>query len=273
MRHIDRFILALRSQELAAATINIRLRILKTALRWMYDREEIGKLPRIRLLQAEKKLPRVLSEDDLQVLLARLHDLRETAPNFRQRRFYALHERYAMVASATGARLAEVFWLPWSNIELDAAEITIRVQTRHMVKEKREKVIPIPGFLVGYLSRERTQAPDETWLLDNGNGEHAYTDPSAFTRAFQRHFRALGFDKRGIKPTHGFRALYATRLRNKLGVDVHTIKDLLGHSRIEVTEGYFSNTETSKRVAVDKLNKLAQKWHVIEGGKRKKAST
>ena len=81
------------------------------------------------------------------------------------------------------------------------------------------------------------------------------------TTAFARHLRAIGLGGRGLKSTHNFRALFATRLRNQLGVDVLTISGLMGHSTTAMTEKYFSGEREKKEEAVKRLDQLAQDWH------------
>jgi len=66
-------------------------------------------------------------------------------------------------------------------------------------------------------------------------------------------FWALGFNGRGVKLVHGFRALYAHRLRER-GAPLDAIKNLLGHSDIKVTEGYFPASQTRERAAVALLD-------------------
>jgi integrase len=74
----------------------------------------------------------------------------------------------------------------------------------------------------------------------------------------RRHFRALDLPADGVKSVHGFRALYAGRLRTA-GVDLATIQGLLGQSRIEVTQLYFPNEPERGRVAVEALPSFAGK--------------
>jgi integrase len=56
-----------------------------------------------------------------------------------------------------------------------------------------------------------------------------------------------------VKLVHGFRALYAHRLRER-GAPLDAIKNLLGHSDIKVTEGYFPASQTRERAAVALLD-------------------
>ena len=72
------------------------------------------------------------------------------------------------------------------------------------------------------------------------------------TKAFNRHFRALGLSGLGVKATHGNRALMAGRMR-EAGADLAVIQATLGHSSIQVTQGYFPDDQKLKREAIDSL--------------------
>ena len=240
-RRIDKFTASLRKRNLSTASINIRLRVLNTFLVWVEEREKIVKKPRVRQLLQERRLPRILTEPEMEALFDRVIHLRKTHRNPRQRRFNLLHERFLMVARFTGARLSEIFWLTREQVDLQRRVIAVQIQTRFMVKERREKTLPIPPLLAAYLAGQRAAHPTETHLFDDGAGRLAYRDAYAFTRAFRRHMDALGFTGRGIKPVHGFRAYFADELWNRLGLDLSAIQTWLGHQNISVTARYLAD--------------------------------
>jgi integrase len=156
-----------------------------------------------------------------------------------------------MVALGTGMRRSEIFWLPWDQVDLEAGTVSVKIQTRFMIKEKKEKVVPIPEFLRVYLTEERRAFPDERWLLDDGTGELAFKHPGALTRAFSRHFSALGINT-DAKVIHGFRAKYISSLWES-GVDLQTVQELAGHSSPLVTALYLTDPGSKKREAVKSL--------------------
>jgi len=163
---------------------------------------------------------------------------------------YLLHERFMMIAAGTGARRNEVALAPWAAVDFESGYLAVRKSARADVKERQEKNIPLPDYLLEYLNYQRNAYPKEVWLLDDGHGKIAYKDTHSITTAMRRHMVSVGMGGLGIKPTHGFRALYATQLRNILGVDTQTISGLLGHSQISTTLGYFSGEEEKKKMAV-----------------------
>lgn len=119
-------------------------------------------------------------------------------PNRRQRAFYRLHERFPKVIRYTCARLSEVFWLQWKQIDLERGIIRVEKQARSNVKERREKILPIPQVLGQYLAAEREANPDHLILLDNSRGELAYRSPAGLTPVFQRHLKDMGLAGKGV---------------------------------------------------------------------------
>lgn len=251
LRKINQLTISLTDAGLGPATVNIYLKSLKTFLRWVNEMGQLERVPKIPMLRVPKKHPAVLSKEEISSLLARLGNLRKTEEAPRKAMFYRLHERFLMVALGTGMRRGEIFWLPWEQIDLQTGTISVRIQTRFMIKEKKEKVVPIPAFLKNYLAEERRAFPDEAWLLDDGSSELAFKHPGALTRAFGRHFVALGINTRA-KVIHGFRAKYISSLWES-GVDLQTVQELAGHSSPLITALYLTDPGSKKREAVKSL--------------------
>jgi integrase len=248
---IDRFKIGLKETGVSATTINIKLKTLKTFLNWCVDREYVAKIPKFEMIKTVKKLPNVLSNSDLNRLNSRIDKLIKEGNDKRHQRFYNCHKRFLMIAIGTGCRLQEIFWLTWDKIDLKNSIIQIKSNVKFTVKEKKEKEKMLPGYVCEYLKNERNRFPDERYLFDDGRRNLIYSDPHALTVAFRRHFKELKI--KGVKAVHGFRASFATNLKNELNTDNEIIKNLLGHSDIRVTEGYFSNIDKPQKETVDKL--------------------
>ena len=69
---LDRFIILLQDRGLAPVSINVRLRALKTFLRWAQERNYLSTVPKITLLPTTKKLPMVLKDDQIVRLFAHI---------------------------------------------------------------------------------------------------------------------------------------------------------------------------------------------------------
>ena len=251
LRKINQFTISLTNLGLGPVTVNIHLKALKTFLRWANEMGQLEKVPKIPMLRVPKKHPAVLSDEEISKLLGRLADLRRSDIPSSKSLFYRLHQRFLMVALGTGMRRSEIFWLTWEQIDLESGTVSVKIQTRFMIKEKKEKVVPIPEFLRIYLIEERCKFPDERWLLDDGEGELAFKHPGALTRAFSRHFAALGIIT-DAKVIHGFRAKYISCLWES-GVDLQTVQELAGHSSPLITALYLTDPGSKKREAVKKL--------------------
>jgi integrase len=268
LAQVDRYRAYLAGRALSVASINIRLQNLKTFLRWAHERDHLQRIPPIRLLRREKRLVRVLSEDDVAAWFRLLQAIRRHRigqgpvllpngtpfhPNRKQQRSATLRERFLRVAYDTGCRFSEIFHLELNQFDLEQGLLWVEFKQRFAIKERREKVIPLTRRLRRFIAAVRKCHPHERYLLDDGRGRLAYTSPGAFALQLQRDRSALGLNGRGVKLVHGFRALYAHRLRER-GAPLDAIKNLLGHSDIKVTEGYFPASQTRERAAVALLD-------------------
>ncbi len=130
----------------------------------------------------------------------------------------------------------------------------IRVNQQFTTKAKKEYFRLIPKYTVKYLTNLRGQNPNEVYLFDNGKGKLAYSEPHSLSTAFRRHYQALGI--KGVKSVHGFRAGFATMMRNEVGADLKTIQELLGLSDVRVLDHYFGNLDELPIQAIDKLDEI-----------------
>lgn len=259
--HADQFRLALREAGLGAVSINIRLENLRTFLRWAHECELLDRIPRIAAEPEHSRLPHVFSETDVARWLAYLRGIRRwrqgrpgiprdgLAPYFpgrHQRRSAHLRERAIRLLLDTGLRLGELMACRWADFTLDGPRPVLRVR---FTKERQDKEIPLTGSLTRYLRACRRCWPREQWLLDDGKGGPAYAGGDSFTTQLQRDLRILGLAGRGVKVVHGFRALFAARLRDR-GVPIDVIADLMGHRQLTTTRGYLPATDVPHRAAI-----------------------
>lgn len=265
LRHVDKIITHLSEKGLSTATVNIKLKCLKAFLRWAHERDLIDKIPKIKLLTDDHKIPVTMDDGQVAALLQRISRLKHEAPNPFHRRCYLVHERFILVVGLTGCRRGEAFWLRWNQIDLDAGRITVRKQSDFRVKEGKEKILVMPPILIAYLKEQREQFPNEEFLLDNGKTGAArgtgliYASPYGITVAIRRHLQELGIARAGLKPIHGFRAKWITDLYRH-GFDLQTISQGAGHSRLQTTAGYLSDPGMKLK---DAAQALSANWHII----------
>ena len=167
LAQVDRYRAYLAGRALSVASINIRLQNLKTFLRWAHERDYLQRIPPIRLLRREKRLARVLSEDDVatwfRMLQAvrrhrpgqgpvRLPNGRPFHPNRMQRRSAALRERFLRVAYDTGCRSSEIFHLELAQFDLQRGLLRVEFKQRFAIKERREKAIRLTRRMQRFIS-------------------------------------------------------------------------------------------------------------------------
>ena len=237
---------------LANPTINKRLQCINAFLVWCVERGELDRKPRIRLLKTDRRMPGRLTGEQLQALFDRI----AMGPSRPENQWsYRLHHRFLTVAAATGARRAEIFWLPWARIDFKREVIYVQKSKRMQVKERKDKTLPMPPRFRDYLLCERESYPGEVWLLDNGRGDLFYNTPGGISRAFSRHYAALGI--KGVKPIHGLRASFGDYLLNVLQLPISDVQRWLGHEYETTTLLYASDEGGRLRKAPQSIGSLS----------------
>lgn len=199
------------------------------------------KLPRA----ASVKIVRYLSDNEYVRLcealeareLARQCD-RQSANVWRAERGYELYPIYTgytdhlmpmvLLALNTGMRRKEIFTLLWSDIDLKTKTICIRSE---IAKSKSKRYIPMNDSLQEVLEIWHTNQQDATGLVF----------PNADGKSFDNIYKAWSGLLINARIEnfrfHDLRHNFASQLVMK-GVDLYTVKELLGHSTITVTERY-----------------------------------
>lgn len=134
-----------------------------------------------------------------------------------------------------GLRKAELEYLTWSDVDLDAGTVKVTAKAEFSPKTWEERVVEIPTELVNILKElpRRSQ-----WVFANGNGKrytHMWDDAKKIGKVA----------KIPKCHPHKFRATFATRLLHG-GMDLKTVQKLLGHKSLESTMRYLSRAESSK---------------------------
>jgi integrase/recombinase XerC len=146
---------------------------------------------------------------------------------------------------ASGMRRAELAGVRLSDVDL--AERTIRVTG----KGNKERVVVInraaAAAIEGYL-RIRPSSPDPALFL--GRGGKALT-PKHVWRIFRTIYRISGIQKHATP--HTLRHSFATHLVEN-GVDLETVRELLGHESLATTGVYLQLAMGHKRRAYDEAH-------------------
>jgi integrase/recombinase XerC/integrase/recombinase XerD len=173
----------------------------------------------------ERKLPRVLSREEMQTLLDRIPT--RTPLEMRDRAMLEL-------AYSCGLRAEEVVNLDMHSPDFDGERLRIEG------KGGKTRLVPMgepaQAALTGYLERGRRAlvgASSENALLVSKSGRRLH--PSDVRRRLQRWVREASIEG-GVSP-HALRHSFATHLLEG-GADLRSIQELLGHASLSTTQVY-----------------------------------
>lgn len=138
----------------------------------------------------------------------------------------------------TGGRRSEVLNLTWQDI---TDEYIIFRNT----KNKKERKVPIPDPLKKIIKQMR----GDKKITKIGRIFPDY-DKDYVSRKFKKYFKKAGFPEIRL---HDLRHTYASLLIMN-GVDIYTVRELLGHSGISVTQIYAQLNDTHLKNAIKKID-------------------
>jgi integrase/recombinase XerD len=188
---------------------------------------------RIPLPRYEKKLPVILSREEVKLVL-------ETPKNLGYR---------AMLSTmyAAGPRVSEVANLKVEDIDSGRGILWIRGG-----KGRKDRQTLLPPKLLELLRVYRCWKQPKNWLFPGEKPGTPISQESIF-RACQKAGRDAGISK-AVHP-HSLRHAFATHLL-EAGVDLRTIQILLGHAHLETTARYLHVADTNVRSTVSPLELL-----------------
>ncbi len=137
-----------------------------------------------------------------------------------------------------GLRVSEACSLEWSNLYL--GERIVRV----VGKGDKERIVPIPLWLVGLVEKWKLESGGAGLLFKNKNG--GPITPRGVQYRMQAHAKKIGMTM-NVHP-HMLRHSYATHLLDG-GADIRTVQELLGHSALSTTQIYTHISNDSLRKA------------------------
>jgi integrase len=174
------------------------------------------------------------------------------------------------VAIATGCRQGELLGLQWDAVDLEAGTLTVRhTLTRHNDEwsfsppktDQSRRIVPLTATAKAALRRQRTRnleaqlAAGERWAGDR----YSLVFPSTLgtpldSRNVTSHLqRLLARHELPRQRFHDLRHLTATLLLAE-GVDLFTVKEILGHSQISLTANTYGHL--TRKVAEDAAARL-----------------
>lgn len=197
----------------------------------LYDLED--RVLRLPTISNDRKVPVVLSYEELKRLFF--------APSRLKQRVLL-----SLIYSA-GLRVSEVCSLKLNDIDSDRMQIRV-VKS----KGKMDRYVPLSGYALEGL-RKYIQSSFPKVYLFNGRIKGEPLGTSAVQQSFRLAIKKAKIDK--DVSVHSLRHSYATHLLEQ-GVDIVTIKELLGHSSIETTMMYLHVAKVNRVNAHSPLDRL-----------------
>ena len=199
-------------------------------------------LQRIRV-QKEKRLPDVLSIDEVRELIGAVRKLR--------------YRTYFSTVYSLGLRRNEGLHLQIRDI--DSARMLVHV---HRGKGAKDRFVPLPARTLALLREYWVTHRNPVWLFPDigSDPRQAVSSDRPMSKdgvqhAMQRVVHQLGWRK--AVSIHTLRHSYATHLL-EAGVNLRLIQQYLGHSSLQTTMVYLHLTTVSQEQAIAVINKLME---------------
>ena len=169
-------------------------------------------------------LPSLKNESKLPVILNRseLKELFKTPKLLKHRIILAL-------AYSAGLRSQELIKLKLSDIDFERKTIHIRQS-----KYKKDRIVPLSDYIAKGLMKYISVENPHTWVF-NGKEPNGRYSPKGLSWVMCETLKKTGIQKK--VNLHSLRHSYATHLLEE-GVNIVTIKELLGHATIQTTMIY-----------------------------------
>lgn len=245
---IIRYMLSLKNDGLAAATIARKLAAIKSFYRFMTAEGYLDFDPAEVVEAGTKgiKLPKVLNQEEV-LLLLRQPDL-STVEGYRDRTMLE-------VLYATGMRVSELLNLPVTGVNL---------QMKYIIafgKGAKERLIPVGAIAVEYLDKYLNVVRPKLIHTKNPNIKNLFLSMNGNEMTRQRFWQIIrgyghqaGLNKE-LTP-HMLRHSFATHLLDN-GADLRSVQELLGHSDISTTQIYTHLTNKRLRDIYEKAHPRA----------------
>ncbi len=166
-------------------------------------------------LKNDTKLPVILNRSELKELFK--------APKLLK------HRIILTLAYSAGLRSQELIKLKISDIDFERKTIHIRQS-----KYKKDRIVPLSDYMAKGLKKYLAVEHPDTWLF-NGKEPNGRYSPRGLSWVMRTALKNTGIQKK--VNLHSLRHSYATHLLEE-GVNIVTIKQLLGHATIQTTMIY-----------------------------------
>ncbi len=252
-QEVRRFLAELQRQHLSVATVNRVLSGIKGLYSYAvrYGIVETDPFDRVTRLKEQRKLPSVLTEEEIHKLLE--------APG---EDFFGLRDSVIFqVLYATGCRLSELLDMNTDAVDLSAGRISVRgkgdkdrfVYLTDSAVHIVELYLPLKE---AYQEKHSVAGDHRKALIINTKGRRI--SPQGVHYIFERYTNMLGLSKH-VTP-HTLRHTFATHILDR-DAGIRVVQELLGHEHISTTQIY-------SHVGIERLRNVYERSH--PHGRRKR---
>lgn len=222
-----------RLNTISPTTVNIEFRTLKTAfskaVEWKYL--DVNPAKYVKQIKIPPKTPRFLSKKEIKKLLTSITN----------KTFRLIIKTFIL----TGFRLSELMNLRWEDINWKRKIITIQAHDDFQPKDYQIRTIPMHKDLFILF---RPIKKNGGYIFTNVDGSRL--KKRNLEKQFQKAIKKAGIHYCRI---HDLRHTFASHLVMS-GVDLTTVKEILGHSSYSTTLVYAHLSKPHLKGAIDRLN-------------------
>lgn len=225
---------------LGDGTVKHRAQVLKMFLTYCYETKKIEKLPRIDIPKVNtERLPAPTMDD----FHASLHALEERP----------VARMLLLTVAMTGLRRAELCALKWKDVDLDTRLLHVRKG-----KRRRQRFVPFNDELVTEFERYKTCLQDCGYSCGDEHPVFVSSNGKALAlRAVNEIWVDVQLTTGGPRwTTHAWRR-YCAKQASLNGVSGERIQNMLGHSKILMTDRYLGQLSENELRSARKSSVMA----------------
>lgn len=246
----------------AAATINHVLKLLRhvfnTAISWKKTVE--NPVNGLETIPLDNERLRFLSREEADTLLA---ELKKISFSGQQNFGYAYYKKFgvnqtyeiAIIALNCGARAGELFAIRANDINFQTNFLTIRKTKNH-----KSRNLPLTKAMIEIFKRriEYLKISGEQFIFRSTTGGQLYEISDRYQEIADQLFNGDVEDRQMRVVFHTLRHTFASWLVTA-GVDLYTVKELLGHKTLAMTQRYAHLAPNKFTSAIAVLDAQSQK--------------
>jgi integrase len=160
------------------------------------------------------------------------------------------------IAYESGLRSGEIMALEWKDLDFDENLIRVSNKTFHNTKTGKARTVPMSENIKKHLDPLRVNMFKSNMVFLTNRG--TWYSHNAWSRFNNIVLRAglVDDDGKAKYSLHDLRRTFATKLANN-GISPKVLKELMGHTKLETTMGYYVNAGLSeKRKAIQQITKV-----------------